>query len=160
MNIRSKLTRLVTISIALIALVVVGTGWTTKAQQGDTLRGTTLVGFIPGQTMRFSMGNLSIGGPVRAQVSLYDAQGNLVVRSQEVAVSPSHFHSFDFKRTDLALAGEPNTGRLQLRAEVQFQRDANQTPIPPNRFPVTVELLDSRTGGTYFTGTITVSDDG
>jgi hypothetical protein len=165
---RNTITKLITLTMAVAAIAVVGSIFKTEAQEVRVLRGTALAGFISEQTLRLNMANLSTreegGGPVRAQVKLFDSQGNVIASSREVAVLPGQFTFFDFNCDDLAVAGEPNTGRVQVGVDFQFQADANQT-FSPKDFPVTMEVMDSRTGsghlygGDYFTGTVTVSDD-
>ena len=126
--------------------------------------GTTFASIIPAQSLRFNVGNLSTlkwgCESVRAQVKLYDAQGKVIARSQEVEVPCGHFHTFNFDRDDLPLAGEPDTGRLQVRAGIQvLLMDGSVRPV--KYFPVSMEVMDNRTGGgPYFTGSVTVSDDG
>ncbi len=90
-------------------------------------------------------------------MKLYDAQGNLLARSQEVEVPPGQFRTFDFNRDALSAAGEPGTGRLQVRADIGIRLislDGSKT-----YFPTSMEGADNRTGGNYFTGSVTVSDD-
>jgi hypothetical protein len=160
MKIHNKVMKHIILTLALV-LMVVGSPRTTKAQNLKVLKGTTLISFIPGQTLRFSIANLSTpqegSQMVCAQVTLYDAQGTVLASSRKVGVLPSQFRTFDFTRDDLLIAGEPGTGRLQVRADVQVQVDTQQV-IPSNRFPVTVEVFD-RSGGPYSTGYVKVSDD-
>jgi hypothetical protein len=160
MKIRNKILKHITLTLALVVMVV-GFPWTTEAQNLRVLKGTTLIGFIPGQTLRFSIANQSTpeegNQMVRAQVTLYDAQGTVLASSRKVEVLSGQFRTFDFIRADLPVTGEPDTGRLQVRADVQIQVDSQQV-IPSNRFPVTVEVFD-RSGGPYSTGYVKVSDD-
>ena len=60
------------------------------------------------------------------------------------------------------MAGEEGTGLLQVRGGIQVAlMDGSVRPV---RLSVSMERVDNRTGGTntgtYFTGTVTVSDDG
>jgi hypothetical protein len=73
------------------------------------------VGLTLAQSLRFTLFNPD-GSPVRAQARLYDARGAVIAASGEASIPASQFHSFDFKRGDIPLAGETGTGRLQLRA--------------------------------------------
>ena len=50
-------------------------------------------------------------------VTILNADGGVIARSDEITLDPGEFHSFDFKRADLPLVGEPGTGRLQVRSE-------------------------------------------
>ena len=146
MKTRITITKLIAITMAITAMAVVGSSWSAEAQHVRVFDGITFVGFIPGETLRFSVGNLSArrrgGEPVRAQVKLYDAQGNVIARSQEVEVLPGQFHTFNFNRDDLPLAGEPGTGRLQVGVDFQFQADASTS------FSASMETVDNRTGQT------------
>jgi hypothetical protein len=74
-------------------------------------------------------------------------------------VPAGQFSYFDFKREDLRVAGEEGTGRLQVRAGIQVAlMDGSVRSV--KSFPVTIELMDSHSGGSYYTGTVTVSSDG
>ena len=169
MKLQNRFSKLIAISLAVAAIAVVGYITTAEAQNVRVFKGTALAGFIPGQSLYFSMANLSRpeegGGPVRAQVRLFDAQGNVIARSQEVEVLAGRFHTFRFDRDDLLLAGEEETGRLQVGADFQFQADASVNLISPEHLLVTIEGVDNRTGsghlygGDYYCGTVSVSGD-
>ncbi|MEW6129665.1 MAG: hypothetical protein AB1757_21675 [Acidobacteriota bacterium] len=163
MKIRNPIRKHLLIAIAVIAMVVGGSTWKAEAQNVRVFDGTTYVGIIPGQTLRFSIANQSASEsniqPVRAQVKLYDAQGAAIAGSREVEVSSGQFRTVDFIRENLPASGEPVTGRLQLRAVVYIQVD-DQQAISGKQFPVTMEVIDTRTGGTYYTGYVKVSSDG
>lgn len=122
------------------------------------------IGFISGEKLRYSFFNSNEEGsqPVRVQAYIYDSYGNLLTRSDPVELRPGQFHTFDFNRDDLRVAGEEGTGRLQVRAGIQVAlMDGSVRPV---KLSVSMERVDNRTGGTstgtYFTGTVTVSDDG
>ena len=163
MRTRNTITKLFAITMAVAAIAVIGSTFTTRAQQVRAFRGTTIVGFIPQQTLRFNAANLTKagegGGPVRVQVRLFDSQGNVIARIREVEIPAGQFRSFDFSPDDLAAAGEPSTGRLEVGADFQFQADASVSYILPKHLTVTMEVMDSHSGGSYYTGTITVSGD-
>ena len=103
------------------------------------------------------------GTPVRAQAYIYDSIGRLTARSAAVDLRPGQSYTFAFNHEDLLMAGEEGTGRKQVRAVVQVAfMDGS---VRPFKLPVWVEIVNNRTGsttntGTYFTGTVTVSDDG
>src|ERR1044072_5282882 len=88
-----------TIILALAAMVIASSFWTAAAQTFTTLKGSTLVGFIPGQTLRISMANLrspeEYSQPVRVQAYIYDSYGNLLRQTDSVDVRPGQFHTFD-----------------------------------------------------------------
>lgn len=122
------------------------------------------IGFIPGQRLSFSVLNPpeAGGAPVRAQAYIYDATGHLITRSAEVDLGPDQVHTFRFNHDDLPVAGEPRTGRVQVRAVIQFVlSDGSVRPV--KYLPVWLAVVDNRTGATkggpYFTGSVTVSGD-
>ena len=169
MKTRSTITKLIAITLAVAAIAVIGSSWTTQAQHTRLIFATDqgIYGFVPGQTARFCVAYPSTTQestePVRAQVTLYDAQGNEVARSREVEVLPDQFCIIDFDRDALPLAGEPGTGRLEVRAGIQVAfMDGSVRHV---KLPVSREIVDNRTGATvihqgdYFTGTVTVSGD-
>lgn len=113
----------------------------------------------PGQTVRVTQANLIASQgreqhPVEifARVRLCDTQGAVIAESAEVRIPKEKFHSFNFNRGDLHVAGEPRTGRLQMcvRIEVRsaepylFIRDAKATGLLPS----SLEIVDSSTGVT------------
>jgi hypothetical protein len=108
-------------------------------------------GMVHGQTLRFSLLNpndpsqASGREPVRAQVRLFDANGRQLAQSSVVAIPAGEFRSFDFNRDDLPLAGEPGTGRLQLRGKIiLWVRDGSAR----SGFCTSVELIKTSTGET------------
>ena len=70
------------------------------------------------------------------------ADGRVIAQSDEVALDPGQFHSFDVRRADLPLSGEPG-GRVQTRARVIWQKLGLRA-----EFPTIVELVDDITGKT------------
>ena len=149
MKIRNTITKVVTLTMVVAAMAVIGSTVTAEAQHVRVFDGISLVGVIPGQMLRFSVLNLNApdqgSRPARAQVLLYDAQGNLLARSQEVELSPRQFRSFDFNRDDLLVAGEPGTGRLQVRTVPLWGlRSRHRISVS-----VSLETLENSTGGSF-----------
>lgn len=116
------------------------------------------LGIVPGQTLRISVVN-PLGPPLPDEDGrkfkmlfaplILDADGRVIARSDEITLDPGESHSFDFKRADLPLAGEPGTGRLQVRSEIRrrfFSGIASR--IPQGVFPGTLELIDNSSGKT------------
>jgi hypothetical protein len=116
------------------------------------------LGIVPGQTLRISVVN-PLAPPLPDEDGrkykmvfaplILDADGRVIARSDEITLDPGEFHSFDFNRADLPLAGEPGTGRLQVRSEIRrrfFPGIASR--IPQGKFPGTVELIDNSSGKT------------
>ena len=151
MKTRITITKLIAITMAVAAMVVGGSFWTTKAQHVRTFTNTGIVGFITGQSLCFSVGNLSTPGrgsePIRAQVTLYDAQGNEVARSQEVEVPSDQFRTIVFNHDDLPRAG---TGRELQRYDFQFSPVGAGGGVynSAEQFPASWELVDNDTGST------------
>jgi len=175
MTIRNTITKVITLAIVLSALAVIGSSWAARRASareiavGDvTIKSIPApIGFIPGQTLRFSVGNLTAeeegSQPVRVQGYVYDSVGNLLSRTDPVQVPRGQFLTLNFRRDDLTAVGEPNTGRLQVRASIQVAFSGGSVRYLPEHFPISMELMETRTGGTvggpYFCGSITVSED-
>ena len=164
MKIRSRITKLIAIAMAVAAIAVIGSIFKTEAQEVRVFRGTVLAGFIPGESLRFSIANLRPekgGGPIRAQVRLFDAQGNVLKSSAEVEVLPGQFHTVRFDRADLPLTGEEVTGRVQVRGEIILKVAASPEQIRPEEFPIVIELVNNAKGDTNIhTHGLHISGDG
>jgi hypothetical protein len=98
----------------------------TKAGTG-TLRLNATVGLVPGQTLRVNVPSPDSAGDINgdgradiitAAVTLFDATGGMIYQTPEAVIPAGGFHSFDIKRADLTAAGEPRTGRLEVRVEL------------------------------------------
>jgi hypothetical protein len=111
------------------------------------------LGIIPGQTLRLTMFNSSELGspegaePILAQVKLFDAQGHLIAESSEVLIRAGEFHSFDFNRSTLPLAGEPGSSRAQIRTLPLWSARASGR-LGPEDIPASLEIVDNGTGRT------------
>jgi hypothetical protein len=68
----------------------------------------------PDQSLRLTLFNPD-GAPVRARARIHHS-GGLLVALGDASVPAGAFHSFEFKRSDIALPGESGTSRLQLSA--------------------------------------------
>ena len=106
------------------------------------------IGFIPGQRLSYSFFNPNEEGsqPVRVQAYIYDATGRLLTQTDPVELRPGQSHTFNIDRDDLRVAGEPSTGRLQVRADIQVA--LMDGSVRPFKLPVSMELVDNRTGAT------------
>jgi hypothetical protein len=160
MNIRRANNRPIAITLGMAAIAIIGfTGETGRAGAGDP---TAVEVFplrsvitriqptgVPGQILRFSVVNQNSSEqhaqPVRAQMQLYDAHGNLT-RSREVYLSFGQFQSVCLNRDEVS-ADEPGTGRLRLQCEITYRLVDTQDRIPHDRFPAAMELLDDSPGG-------------
>lgn len=122
------------------------------------------IGLIPGQSLRYTFYNQNDPGsqPVRVRGYIYDAAGRLLAQTDPVELQPSQAHTVEIRRDDLRVAGEELTGRLQVRAG--FQVALMDGSVRNVNIPVWLELVNTATGttegGSYYTGTVTVSSDG
>ncbi len=166
MNIRNTTTKLVTLAIVVAAIAAVGAHRTAGQATNPTGHYHCIIGFAPGQTLRFSLFNPKEQGsePVRASAYIYDSTGRLITKTEETAIAPGQFHSFDFNRDMLSTGGEPGTGRLQVRGVIQVSFSDGSVRTVRASFPVSIEVIDNTsgqtTGGDYYTGSVTVSGDG
>ena len=122
------------------------------------------IGFVPGERLSYTFFNPNEEGsqPVRVQAYIYDATGRLLSQTDPVDLQPGESYTSSVNRDDLPVAGEELTGRLQVCASIQaVLLDGSVRPV---KLSVSMERVDNRTGtssgGTYYTGTITVSGDG
>jgi len=124
----------------------------------------TPIGLIPGQSLRYTFYNQNDPGsqPVRVRAYIYDATGRLLTQTDPVELRPGHAHTVEIKRDDLRVAGEEVMKRLQVRAG--FQVALMDGSVRNVNIPAWLELVDTATGttqgGSYYTGTVTVSSDG
>ncbi|HEY6548991.1 MAG TPA: hypothetical protein VI589_13840, partial [Vicinamibacteria bacterium] len=113
--------------------------------RGQTLRVTAFNGMPP--AVRDPK-----GGRLRVLVAplIFDQDGNLLAEAAEIAVEPGEARSFEFKRDDLALAGDSGTGRLQVRGEVRYRLFAlvDRTLMAWNSVSASLEIIDGTTGET------------
>lgn len=128
---------------------------TSTAQTSGTYTITfqgALAGLVRGQTLRLTGSNGndpgSRGGsePVHALATLFDAHGNPIAESVEVEIPAGEFRSIEFDRDDLSLAGEPGTGRVQVRSQIRYRflSIVDRTQLSPP----SSEILDKSTGMT------------
>lgn len=113
-----------------------------------------LIGIVPGQTLQVSALNpLAPGADGRKFKMLFAAtillaDGRVVAQSDEVALEPGEFHSFDFKAADLPLTSELG-GRRQARLRVIWKKPQLMTEFPSIvELPSLVELMDDSAGKT------------
>jgi len=121
-------------------------------------------GLGSGDRLRFSFFNPNEEGsqPVRVQAYVYDSYGNLLRQTDPVVLRPGEFQAFDINRDELRVPGENGKGLLQVRGGIQVALlDGSVRTV---KLPVSLEIINNSTGstsgGNYFTGTVTVSDDG
>ena len=116
-------------------------------------------GLVRGETLRISVLNPQEKGAGAGDGRKYkmlvaavilDARGDRIAHRPETEVPASEFRSFDFSRDELPLAGEPGTGRLQVRAQIRYRLFSivDRTQIRSGEFPVAFEVIDDSTGKT------------
>jgi hypothetical protein len=82
---------------------------------------STLVGLAGGDMMRYTAFNpreTESGGrndAIRLRLTLFNPDGTTLAESPEIQIPPGQSRSISFNRADLPLAGEPGTGRAQIR---------------------------------------------
>lgn len=110
---------------------------------------TALMGLARGETLRFTAFNPESTGergePIRMQMKLFDAQGNVIAASPEVMIPPGEFRFVDFKRDDLPIAGDPGTGLLQVRTQPLWGvRSRIRIAVTTS-----LEVMNSTSGGSF-----------
>ena len=113
---------------------------------------TALVGLVPGERLRFTAFNPSTtessrehNEPVRMQLKLYDAAGEIIAASPDVVIPPGEFRFVDFNRDDLPIAGEPGTRRAQVRTQALWGLRSHDRL----QLPTSLEIIDNQTGGSF-----------
>ena len=117
------------------------------------------VGVAPGQKLRLTLFNPN-GTPVRMQAQIYyesGVQGGVYVASGFVTNNRDEFHSFDFHRSDIPIAGEAGTGRIQLHPSVRLTFSG-----AINSVVASMEIIEVREGtsNTIFVGEVIPSQGG
>ena len=147
---------------AIVLLVGVGLspfGSASAAGRRDRQVESFSLGIARGQTLRVTAFNgmpAAVGDPkgggLRVLVAplIFDHDGNLLAEADEIAVEPGESHSFDFNRDDLELAGDPGTGRLQVRGEIRYRLFAlvDRTRMAWSSVSASLEIMDGTTGET------------
>jgi len=107
------------------------------------------VGLAPVQNLRLTLYNPN-GTPVRAQAYTHSGGANILLGDGSVRfLTAGAFQSFDFRRSDILLAGEAGTGRIQLRAS--FRLTFSEATKP---FVASMEIIEVKDGtsNTVFVG--------
>lgn len=107
-------------------------------------------GFTRGETARISVTLRRLANPqqptVNARIQLLDTEGRVISQSDEIRVEPGQIRFWDAPRSLIPAAGEPGTGRLQVRTRVlvtTLSMDFDQESLMP-----TIEIIDGATGRT------------
>jgi len=115
------------------------------------------VGLAPGQILRLTLFNPN-GTPVRAQAYAHSAGAHILLGDGSVRfLTAGPIQSFDFRRSDILLAGEAGTGRVQLRPSVRLTFSEAINPVVAS-----MEIIEVRDGtsNTVFVGEIIPSQGG
>ena len=105
------------------------------------------IGFMSDQRLSYTFFNPNEEGsqPVRVQAYIYDATGRLLSQTDPVELRPGQLYTSNINRDNLPVAGEEETGRLQVRAGIQVA--LMDGSVRPFKLSVTMELVN-RTGST------------
>lgn len=101
------------------------------------------VGLASGQSLRLTLFNPH-GTPARIQAQIqYDFgfTGGVYVASGFITNNRDEFQSFDFRRSDIPLAGEAGTGRIQLTPSVKLSFSEAIKPVVAS-----MELIEIKDG--------------
>lgn len=154
MKTRSRITKLITLAMTLSAIAVIGlslvagrAGAAGQQEVNDIYVYRSLVGIIPGQGIRISVGNTAEtpGSTVTWTYKVTNTGGDPLYESDWKYVPVRVFHSSHVSRQDLNTKGEPGTGREQVMLTVTLRVPAGSNP---DDFPASLELIDEETGGT------------
>jgi hypothetical protein len=139
--------------ILLIGLVALAAGRANAQSSGKYIELLSYsLGVAPGETARISLtlrrlaNPQSPEAPVSARIQLLDTEGRVISQSDEIRVEPGQTRFWDAPRNLIPVAGEPGTGRLQLRTRMlvtTLSTDFDSESLMP-----TIEVLDSLTGST------------
>lgn len=145
-----KLTKLITLTIAVTALVcVTGLLETVKGQTGDggvKSVSYTSLGIVPGQTVRLSVASDEKStGTMSWSFSYYRASGSNstysalpLYQSEWIQVAPGEVRFADVRRNDLHAYGDPLTKRVQVIVKVTRVAPAGSSP---DDFPCSLEVI-------------------
>lgn len=111
------------------------------------------VGLAPGQSGRITLW-VRDHSLMRAQVKLHDERGAVVAQSDEATIPAGQFRSFNFNRSDIPLAGEAGTGRVQVRASVSSVRLTFSEAINPVVVSIETISISDGTSDTIIVGEV------
>jgi hypothetical protein len=115
---------------------------------------TALIGLAPGDQLRVTGIHSAIEGCANCAnnlkqmtLAVHNQNGDVIIQSGVIAIEPGQFISFQIDRNDLPIAGDPGTGRLQLRVEIRSEFTADSQTIPVIT-PASLEIVNRETGKT------------
>jgi hypothetical protein len=137
--------------VLLIGLGALAAGQAYAQEQGrwiEVLSGSW--GFIPGETARISVTLRRLANPqlppINARIQLLDTEGRVISQSDKIRVEPGQIRFWDAPRNLIPAAGEPGTGRLQLRTRMLVT--TSSMDLDPESLMPTIEIIDGATGRT------------
>jgi hypothetical protein len=108
------------------------------------------LGVVPGETARISVTLRRLANPdqpsINARIQLLDTDGRVISQSDEIRVEPGQTRFWDAPRNLITAAGEPGTGRLQLRTRMLVT--TSSMDFDPESLMPTIEIIDGATGRT------------
>lgn len=120
---------------------------------GSTL--DVFMGIAPGQTLRVTLfyPQTSVRDYPPSRLILSESNGSFIAQSPDLVIPPGAFRSVDFRRSDLPLAGEDGTGRVQLRVHLEPATDEQSLIAIFTRTGLiaSFELIENSTGRTKAT---------
>ena len=149
MKLLNQITKLITLTLAMTALVcVTGLLQPVKGQTGNgstTSESYTSLGIVPGQTVRLSVASDErSAGTMSWSFSYYRAPaGNStysapLYQSEWIQVAPGEVRFADVRRNDLHAYGDPLTGRVQVIIKVTRVAPAGGSP---DDYPCSLEVI-------------------
>jgi hypothetical protein len=137
--------------VLLIGLVALAAGRAYAQEQGQWIEVLSYSwGFTRGETARISVTLRRLANPeqlpVSARIQLLDTEGRVILQSDEIRVEPDQTRFWDAPRNLIPAAGEPGTGRLQLRTRIVVTTSA--TDFDTESLMPTIEIIDGITGRT------------
>ncbi|HET8670808.1 MAG TPA: hypothetical protein VFM05_09345 [Candidatus Saccharimonadales bacterium] len=156
MKTRSRITKLIVI-MAVAAIAVIGSslvagraGAAGRQDVNDIYVSRSIIGVIPGQGIRVSVGNTAVSpGSTVTWTYKVTNPGNVPLYESEWRYVPVRRFSFsDVSREDLNTEGEPGTRRAEVMVTVTLRVPAGSNP---EDFPGSLEIIKEDTGATVGT---------
>jgi hypothetical protein len=135
---------------------------TEQTRQITIVQDLGVVGIVPGQTLSITLSNPEDSGvTVQGHVKILDGT-RVVFETPEAEIAPGQFHSFEIDRADIALPGDPRTGRFQAAARLLGIRKASvgratNLKLRIEDIPASIEIIDNLSGKTVALTTTKVS---
>jgi len=148
MKLRNPITKLITLIMAVTALVCAGVAQPSNGQTGDgSVKSVsyTSLGIVPGQTVRLSVASDERSvGTMSWSFSYYLAPRSNstysapLYQSEWIQVAPGEVRFADVRRNDLHAYGDPITGRVQVIVKVTRVAPTGDSP---DDYPCSLEVI-------------------